>query len=148
MVAQGQVIHGLVQCAAGFAFLAQFLNLPLFQVIILMQPGIGKGVFIQRECKFTVKKQRKFVSLICVNRGMGYSSTAILLTLQYFILTPYDFCILCDFAAENAFSQIQIKVPLHDRTAVPIDSSKIYPTAGKRSPRCKNANALAFKFRS
>ena len=59
MVAQGQVIHGLVQCAAGLAFLAQFLNLPLFQVIILMQPGIGKGVFIQRECKFTVKKQRK-----------------------------------------------------------------------------------------
>ncbi len=38
---------------------AQFLNLPLFQVIILMQPGIGKSVFIQRECKFTVKKQRK-----------------------------------------------------------------------------------------
>ena len=71
-----------------------------------MQPGIGKGVFIQRECKFAVKKQRKsafFVSLICVNRGMGYSSTIILMSLYRFILTPYDFYTTCDPFAKKAF---------------------------------------------
>ena len=40
-------------------FLAQLLDLPVLQLVILVQGGSGEGVLIQREGKLAVQKQRQ-----------------------------------------------------------------------------------------
>ena len=50
---------GLDPRAAGLAFLAQLLDLPVLQLVILVQGGSGEGVLIQREGKLAVQKQRQ-----------------------------------------------------------------------------------------
>ena len=79
-----------------------------------MQPGIGKGVFIQRECKFTVKKQRKSAFLCLFNLRHSRHGLFIDHNIKVYLCLLYTSDQVAAALARRGFSHAVIREGLSD----------------------------------